>query len=57
MRFFAGAVNAGIRATTSEIVVLLNNDTEAEPTWLEELLRALDANPRAGMAADQAASL
>ena len=50
-RFFAGAVNHGIRATTSEIVVLLNNDTEAEATWLEELIRALDANPRAGMAA------
>lgn len=50
-RFFAGAVNQGIRATQSEIVVLLNNDTEAEATWLAELLRALDANPRAGMAA------
>ena len=50
-RFFAGAVNHGIRATTSEIVVLLNNDTEAEATWLEKLIRALDANPRAGMAA------
>lgn len=50
-RFFAGAVNEGIRQTTSEIVALLNNDTEAEATWLEELMRALDANPRAGMAA------
>lgn len=50
-RFFAGAVNHGIRATQSEIVVLLNNDTEAEPTWLEELMRALDGSPRAGMAA------
>lgn len=50
-RFFAGAVNEGIRQTTSEIVVLLNNDTEAEATWLERLLAALDANPRAGMAA------
>lgn len=50
-RFFAGAVNAGIRATQSDVVALLNNDTEAEPNWLEELLRALDANPRAGMAA------
>lgn len=49
--FFAGAVNAGIRATTGEIIVLLNNDTEAEPAWLRELLSALDANPRAGMAA------
>ncbi|MBI4674714.1 MAG: glycosyltransferase family 2 protein [Chloroflexi bacterium] len=50
-RFFAGAVNHGIRATQSEIVVLLNNDTEAEATWLQELLRAFDAQPRAGMAA------
>ncbi len=58
-RFFAGAVNEGIRQTarpepaegTSEIVVLLNNDTEAEATWLENLIRALDENPRAGMAA------
>lgn len=49
--FFAGAVNYGIRATQSEIVVLLNNDTEAEATWLQELVAALDANPRAGMAA------
>lgn len=49
--FFAGAVNAGIRATTGEIVVLLNNDTEAEPAWLQELIGALDANPQAGMAA------
>lgn len=49
--FFAGAVNRGIRGTASEIVVLLNNDTEAEATWLEELVSALDANPRAGMAA------
>ncbi len=50
-RFFAGAVNYGIRATQSEIVVLLNNDTEAEAAWLQELIAALDANPRAGMAA------
>jgi len=50
-RFFAGAVNYGIRATQSEIVVLLNNDTEAEAAWLQELVAALDANPRAGMAA------
>lgn len=50
-RFFAGAVNHGIRETQSEIVVLLNNDTESEATWLEELMRVLDANPQAGMAA------
>ncbi|MGB8645866.1 MAG: glycosyltransferase family 2 protein [Anaerolineae bacterium] len=52
-RMFAGGVNAGIRAAEGEILVLLNNDTEAEPTWLEELVRALLANPRAGMAASK----
>jgi len=60
-RGFAGGVNAGIRAATAEnagqatgaIIVLLNNDTEAEPTWLEELMRALDANPNAALAASK----
>lgn len=51
--FFAGAVNAGIRLTEGELVALLNNDTEAEPCWLEVLVAALDANPQAGMAASK----
>jgi GT2 family glycosyltransferase len=50
---FSGGVNAGIRAGTSEIVVLLNNDTEAEPGWLAALVAALDAHPEAGMAASK----
>jgi GT2 family glycosyltransferase len=50
---FARAVNAGIAATTSETVVLLNNDTAVEPEWLEELIAALDAAPDAGMAASK----
>jgi GT2 family glycosyltransferase len=50
-RFFAGAVNAGIRATQGEYVVLLNNDTEAEPGWLAGLIHALKSSPHAGMAA------
>jgi GT2 family glycosyltransferase len=50
---FARAVNAGIRATRGEIVVLLNNDTAPEPTWLAELVGALDAAPDAGMAASK----
>ena len=50
---FARAVNAGIRATGSEIVVLLNNDTAPEPEWLAELVAALDAAPDAGMAASK----
>ena len=51
--FFAGAVNAGIRLTEGELVALLNNDTEAEPRWLEELVAGLDAHPEAGMAASK----
>ena len=50
---FAGAVNAGIRAATGAVIVLLNNDTEAEPGWLAELVRALLAEPQAGMAASK----
>ena len=50
---FVGAVNAGIRAARGEIVVLLNNDTEAEPTWLSELVSALLSEPRVGMAASK----
>ena len=34
---FAYAVNAGIKASTSPLVALLNTDTCAEPAWLEQL--------------------
>ena len=46
---FAGGVNAGIRASTGERVVLLNNDALARPDFLAELLAA-DARggPRLG---------
>lgn len=48
-RGFAAAVNAGIAASGSEFVVLLNNDTEQDPGWLESLVRAADAHPEAGL--------
>lgn len=50
-RGFAPAVNEGIRAARGDVIVLLNNDTEADPGWLEEIARALDENPRAGIVA------
>jgi GT2 family glycosyltransferase len=34
---FARAVNAGIAASSGDSVVLLNNDAQPDPTWLEEL--------------------
>lgn len=45
---FSAAVNAGIRASDAELVVLLNNDTEQDGAWLESLVRAADAHPEAG---------
>ncbi len=48
---FAHAVNEGIRGARGDVVVLLNNDTEADPHWLEEIAHALEQNPRAGMVA------
>ena len=43
---FAGGVNAGIRACTAPYVILLNNDTEVFPDFVEELIRALEAHTR-----------
>lgn len=42
---FAAAVNDGIRQSSGELVALLNNDTEAAPEWLGELVGALDRRP------------
>ncbi len=42
---FSGAVNAGIRAADTPYVILLNNDTEPEPEYVEQLLRAIEASP------------
>ena len=38
---FCRAVNEGIRAAKAEYVVLLNNDTEVTPDFLEELYRGI----------------
>ena len=43
---FAGAVNIGIEAADTELVLLLNNDTEPEPDFIEELVRAFDEDRR-----------
>lgn len=43
---FSGAVNTGIRVVRTPYVILLNNDTEAEPDYVEQLLQAIEASPR-----------
>jgi len=47
-RGFAAAVNAGIHASSADFLALLNNDTELDPHWIEELVRALRGYPAAG---------
>jgi len=50
-RGYAGGCNAGIDVARGEYLVMTNNDTEAEPGWLEALVSALDRHPEAGSAA------
>ncbi len=52
-RGFAGAANTGISAATGDVVVLLNNDTEAEPGWLAALVAPLQADPGIGFCASK----
>ena len=52
-RGFAGACNAGMRIAQGEFIVLLNNDTEADPCWLEEVVAAFERHPEAGIVASK----
>lgn len=52
-RGFAAAVNAGIARAGSELVALLNNDTETHPDWLHELVAAVDRRPDAAFCASR----
>ncbi|MGH9089818.1 MAG: glycosyltransferase, partial [Acidimicrobiales bacterium] len=48
-RGFVGAVNAGMERARGRYVVLLNNDTEVEPGWLDALVAAAEPDPRVGV--------
>jgi GT2 family glycosyltransferase len=50
---FTGACNAGIRAAQGQYVALLNNDTEADPHWVEALVRAFERHPDVGFLASK----
>jgi GT2 family glycosyltransferase len=52
-RGFCAANNQGISADGGRYVALLNNDAEAEPGWLEALVKAMEARPEIGMAASK----
>lgn len=48
---FAAGNNLGIARAHGDVVVLLNNDTVAEPEFLARLIEPLDRNPRLGSVA------
>ena len=50
---FGAAVNQAFRSARAEYLVALNDDTVADPPWLEALVACAEANPRAGMFASQ----
>jgi GT2 family glycosyltransferase len=50
---FGSAVNQAIRDSSAPYLATLNDDAIAHPQWLEKLVEAGDANPRAGMFASE----
>jgi GT2 family glycosyltransferase len=52
-RGFAGACNIGMEAARGIFSILLNNDTEVDAMWLEEVVAAFERHPEAGMVASK----
>jgi GT2 family glycosyltransferase len=50
-RGFAGGCNAGIAISRGRYIATLNNDAEADSSWLERLVAAMESGPRVGMCA------
>ncbi len=50
---YSGGCNRGIEVARGELLVMLNNDTEADARWLEALVDAMDRYPEAGSAASR----
>ncbi len=45
-----GSINRAVEATESQYILLLNNDIELDPDYIEKLVRVLDADPKLGFA-------
>lgn len=43
---FSGAVNIGIRESVTPYVILLNNDTEPQPDYVKEMVKAIERYPK-----------
>lgn len=52
-RGFTGACNAGIARAHGAFIALLNNDTEAQPTWAAALVEAFQRHPQVGIVASK----
>ncbi len=52
-RGFTGACNAGYAASRGEIVILLNNDTETDPNWLQAIVDGFEHYAEAGSIASK----
>jgi GT2 family glycosyltransferase len=50
---FTGACNRGWEASQGEFIILLNNDTEADPNWLAEVVGTFRQHPQAGIVASK----
>jgi len=50
---FAGGCNVGISRAEGRYIATLNNDAEAEPRWLEELLAGIESEASVGMCASK----
>ena len=52
-RGFAGGCNAGIAIAQGRLIATLNNDAEADPRWLDQLVRGMESRPDIGMCASK----
>jgi hypothetical protein len=50
---FAGGNIEGLRHAEGEYIALLNNDTEPDEKWLEELVKAIETSPKIGICASK----
>ena len=52
-RGFTGACNIGIKAASGDIIALLNNDTEVDARWADEIIKAFCLHQDVGMIASK----
>jgi GT2 family glycosyltransferase len=52
-RGFSGNVNAGIRAARGDVLLLLNNDAQADPDWVATAMEVFERNREIGSVASK----